>query len=95
MSYLLASLTYRTKWFFETSNILGVWESVKKVLITLRCADDAVMIATCEQKALDEVAKERAARGLILNVKKTEWMLLSKQKNDSICNSIRKEQQTT
>lgn len=50
----------------------------------LRYADDTILMAICEQdlqKDLNEVAKENEAKGLDLNVKKTEYMVSPKQKN--------------
>ena len=51
---------------------------------SIRYADDAVLIANSQnkvQKMLDEVAMKSKEKGLLLNVKKTECMTISKNPN--------------
>ena len=55
----------------------------------LRCADDTVLIADSEQKLqtlLTTTTVKCIEKGLELNVKKTECMVISKKANTQICN---------
>ena len=55
----------------------------------LRYADDAVLIATSEadlQLIMDKVVTESEKKGLFINCKKTECLVISKQKNVPDCN---------
>ena len=55
----------------------------------IRYADDTALIATSEkdlQKLLDIVVSESECKGLLLNVKKTECMVVSKKSVIPICN---------
>ena len=55
----------------------------------LRYADDTVLIADSVeklQKILTTVARESENKGLQLNTKKTECMVISKQKDKPLCN---------
>ena len=57
----------------------------------LRYADDTVLIAKSEeelQRLLDKIVKESANKGLSLNKKKTEVMVISKKKTNPECRLV-------
>ena len=59
----------------------------------LRYADDTVLIADSEEKLqniLTTVTVESENKGLQLNAKKTECMVISKQSDIPVCNTLRK-----
>lgn len=87
-------VSYTAKWFFETSNILRVKESVEKTLITW----------ICWPHSFDSYLQERSVKGIRcclrgwgedLNLKKSECMISSQQKNVPTSNLIREWQPIT